>query len=148
MQVDEHDNISSSTSGSDTDSYDIPDDIPNAVTPSTSKRPPVRVALKEPRRAPKPKRPTPPKRQWQNRDIPQEASDRFIWHDPNVHTSRLPKTPDGLFELFFDEEVIDMIVEYSILYAGSKGRHGFTTTADEIRVFIAILLIYGYSKVP
>lgn len=148
FQIDEGNDSSSSTSGSDTDSYDVPEDMPVADTPGSSKRQPIRIALKDPTRAPKPKRPAPPKRQWQRSDIPHRASERFQWKDTNVDTSRLPQTPDGLFELFFDDEVMDMIVEYSMMYAGSKGKHTFSTDANEISVFIAILLISGYSTVP
>ena len=57
------------------------------------------------------------------------------------------KTPDGIFELFFDDDVTDLIVNYSMMYAGSKGKHTFSSNA-EIIVFLATLLISGYSKVP
>ena len=126
----------------------MPDVIPGAATSSTSKQRPLRVALKKSRGARQSKRPAPKKRQWEKNDIPQEASGRFVWNDPSIDTSRPPKTPDGIFKLFFDDDVIDMIVNYSMMYAGSKGKHGFSVSIDEIRVFFAILLISGYSKVP
>lgn len=50
--------------------------------------------------------------------------------------------------MFFDEEVIENIVEFSILYARSKGNDAFTTTANEVRAFIGVLLVSGYSPAP
>lgn len=132
----------SSTSSSDTDEYDVPQDIPVAK-PSRSR---IRVALRDP--APRPKRPAKEKRKWVNKDIPTEDKERFEWHIPNVDTSRLPQTPDGIFSLFFDDDIVNMIVQQSIHYAGLKGNHSFRTSPQEIRVFFAILLISGYNTVP
>ena len=41
-----------------------------------------------------------------------------------------------------------MIVDCSITYARSKGNNTFTTSADEIRCFLGILLVSGYSPAP
>ena len=62
--------------------------------------------------------------------------------------SAFPQTPTGPFELFLDDDVIDLIIENSTKYAGLRGNHNFSTTKKEIRVFVAIPLISGYSKVP
>jgi len=57
--------------------------------------------------------------------------------------------PSALFGLFFDDEVLDMIVQHTTTYAKrDKGCHTFQTNVDEIRAFIAILLISGYNNVP
>lgn len=111
-----------------------------------AKRPQVRIALRDP--APRPKRPAPVKRKWENKDLPEQDKDRFTWHGSNIDKSRWPQTPDGIFNLFFDDDVINMIVEQSIRYAGSKGNHSFSTSPQEIRIFLAILLISGYNTVP
>ncbi|XP_060598151.1 piggyBac transposable element-derived protein 3-like, partial [Ruditapes philippinarum] len=97
---------------------------------------------------PRPKRPAPVKRKWENKDLPEQDKDRFTWHGSNIDKSRWPQTPDGIFNLFFDDDVINMIVEQSIRYAGSKGNHSFSTSPQEIRIFLAILLISGYNTVP
>ncbi|XP_053389577.1 piggyBac transposable element-derived protein 3-like [Mercenaria mercenaria] len=134
----------STTSGSETDEYEVPADL---SSPSTS-RTGIRVALRDPPSAPRPKRPPPTKRKWLNRDIPRQQADKFTWRDPHIDTSRLPQTPKGIFELFFDDDILDMMVEQSIRYAGSKGNHTFTTSREELGVFMAILIVSGYSTVP
>ena len=53
-----------------------------------------------------------------------------------------------LFELFFDCEVYELFTSQTIQYAREKGNHTFTTTPDEIKVFIGIILISGYDVVP
>ncbi|XP_060564145.1 piggyBac transposable element-derived protein 3-like, partial [Ruditapes philippinarum] len=125
-----------SSDSSDTDEYEVPANI--------AKRLQVRIALWDP--APRPKRPAPVKRKWEN--LPEQDKDRFTWHGSNIDKSRWPQTPDGIFNLFFDDDVINMIIEQSIRYAGSKGNHSFSTSPQEIRIFLAILLISGYNTVP
>lgn len=132
------------SSGSDTDSYEVPDDIPMAGT----SRKTVRVVLKETGQKRKAARTPAVKRKWKKCDIPNAMTERFIWHNPNIDCSNLPQSPDSLFSLFFDDEVLEMLVTNTQLYAGSKGRHGFTTTKEEMKTFIAILLVSGYSPVP
>ena len=41
-----------------------------------------------------------------------------------------------------------MVVENSHLYARSKGNTSFSTIPDEVRAFVAILLVSGYSPAP
>ena len=58
-------------------------------------------------------------------------------------------TPFGIFNLFFDDDVVDYIVEMTNLYAmREKGIMDFRTDNDEIRTFIAILLLSGYNSRP
>jgi len=53
------------------------------------------------------------------------------------------------FRLFFNDELIDLIVVNTNNYARQdKGDHDFTTNADEIKTFRAILLISVYSSLP
>jgi len=82
-------------------------------------------------------------RNWNKEDIPTSLRTQQPW-PPN----QLPKfvrehqTPSALFVLFFDDEVLDMIVQHTTTYAKrDKGCHTFQTNVDEIRTFIAILLI-------
>lgn len=123
-------------SSSDANEYDVPTRIPVAG-PALSK-PLVRVVLRN--RATQSRRTAPVKRRWQNRQMPSQAVERVVWKTPNRYVEGLPQSPDGIFNLFFDDDVVDMIV--------SRGNHSFTTTPDEVRVFIAILLISGYNPVP
>ena len=44
-------------------------------------------------------------------------------------------SPAELFELFFDDELFELVVQQSILYAHSKGETNFFVTKNEIKVF-------------
>ena len=60
-----------------------------------------------------------------------------------------PVTPASIFDLFFDDELIQHIVVNTNLYANrDHGDHLFSTTSEEIRRFIAILLLSGYNRLP
>lgn len=131
-----------SHSGSDTDEYEVPASM---LRPTTSSR---KRYTKGVQKKAVGGRKQPTARTWQSRDIPHENSDKFMWIPPNMDTSKYPQTPTGLFNLFFDDDVIGMIVEQSIKYASTKGNHTFTTSKEEIRVFIAILLVSGYNTIP
>lgn len=53
-----------------------------------------------------------------------------------------------LFEFFFDENVINLLVEESMRYASSKNASDFVVTKDEIKCFLGILLVSGYNPHP
>lgn len=57
------------------------------------------------------------------------------------------KSPFDLFRMFLDDEIIDMIVLNTNIYAGQKNIT-FTTNREEIFRFIGILLLSGYHTVP
>lgn len=58
------------------------------------------------------------------------------------------KTPVEIFEKLFDSSVIQHIVEQSKLYASQNNNHDFHVNEDEIRIFIGILLLSGYHRLP
>jgi hypothetical protein len=58
-------------------------------------------------------------------------------------------TPADLFELFFDEDIINLLVENTVKYAREqKGDHCFEVTAENMKLFIAVLLLNGYAILP
>ena len=58
-------------------------------------------------------------------------------------------SPTGIFDLFFDDEVVQYLVDMTNLYAHrDKGRHSFNINRSEMRLFIAILLLSGYNVLP
>ncbi|GFV56578.1 piggyBac transposable element-derived protein 3 [Trichonephila clavipes] len=62
-----------------------------------------------------------------------------------MDTALKGKTPRVIFEQFYSGEVYELIVKETMRYAADvKNEHDFLTTADEIRVFIGILLLTGY----
>ncbi|KAG8261983.1 hypothetical protein J6590_108807 [Homalodisca vitripennis] len=60
---------------------------------------------------------------------------------PNIE-----KTPLEYFELFFDEDVINMIVTYTNQYAAKRNRLG-DCSESEMKSFLCVLLLSGYNTV-
>ena len=58
------------------------------------------------------------------------------------------KSPAEIFELIFDEEMLSLLMEQSILYARQNNRHDFSCTIAEMKTFIGFLLFTGYHKLP
>lgn len=58
------------------------------------------------------------------------------------------KTVEEMFELMFSNDLIDYIIEQSILYARQKKDQTFIIDRNEFKVFIGILLVSGYHKLP
>ena len=56
-------------------------------------------------------------------------------------------SPPNVFEIFFDNEVIEIILRFSNTYAADKNFHNFHTTMDE-HAFLALLLLSGYASLP
>jgi len=52
------------------------------------------------------------------------------------------------FELFFDQFMLEHILQESIVYAGQKNDHNFTLTLDDLKSFLGILMFSGYHQLP
>ena len=84
------------------------------------------------------KKTAPPSREWVKCDLTQpDIQWNYSCATPTDHT------PSVLFDLFYDNTVIDHITTMSNLYAMQKGKR-LDATAGEERLVIAILLISGY----
>ena len=58
-------------------------------------------------------------------------------------------TPVSIFKLFFDGEVVQFMVDMTNLYARrDKLNHHFKIDNDEMRLFMAMLLLTGYTCLP
>ncbi|XP_050552280.1 piggyBac transposable element-derived protein 3 [Spodoptera frugiperda] len=57
------------------------------------------------------------------------------------------ENPIQFFELFFDEEVFELLRSETEKNAIQKGKHGFRVSTTDIKHFIAILLLSGYNSV-
>ena len=53
-----------------------------------------------------------------------------------------------MFDLFLDDDAINLLTNKTINYASQKGNHQFSLTLGEMRAFISILLLSGYCAVP
>ena len=49
---------------------------------------------------------------------------------------------------FFDDEVIEQIIQFRKSYAADKASHQFHVTKEEMRAFLALLLLSGYVSLP
>lgn len=87
-------------------------------------------------------------RRWRAQDIQPTTG------EPVQEDQRPPKflnadlSPCELFQLFFDDEMMEFIIEMSQTYAQQKGDHAWTISYDDICVFIGILLLSGYVPLP
>lgn len=87
-------------------------------------------------------------RKWCKKDLPSSQQTRFEWTvDKPAFLSR-DTSPVGMFELFFDDQVIELLCHNTTLYAHQNGRHSFSVTSNEMRCFLAILLRSGYVIMP
>lgn len=57
-------------------------------------------------------------------------------------------TPTQLFYLFFDDSVLDYIVEQTCLYASQKNETSFVFNKTYLKRYLGILLISGYHTLP
>ncbi|KAB0803076.1 hypothetical protein PPYR_00046 [Photinus pyralis] len=57
-------------------------------------------------------------------------------------------SPIEVFEKLFDQEVLDHIVQQTNLYSSQKNKHDFFVSKADIQIFISILLLTGYHKLP
>lgn len=57
-------------------------------------------------------------------------------------------TPVQIFELFIDEEVINLFVTETKKYAVLKNESNMNVSADEIKAFLGILILSGYNSLP
>ena len=85
-------------------------------------------------------------RKWVKEDRPSET---VVGSESTNRYADTDSTPTVLFEYFFSDEVIDMLVANTEKYAKvNKGKVSFQTSRGEIRLFLAILFTSGYAPLP
>ena len=57
-------------------------------------------------------------------------------------------TPLEIFFLFFDDEVVNLVLEFTLKYASDNNRHSFSLQKEELLGFVGILLLSGYHTLP
>ncbi|XP_013193343.1 piggyBac transposable element-derived protein 3 isoform X2 [Amyelois transitella] len=77
----------------------------------------------------------------------EETEERLLCEN-HVKEQLKDLTPVQIFEKLFDDEVFEMIVHFSNLYASQNNRHNFCVTTEELRIFFGILILSGYHKLP
>ncbi|XP_054724350.1 piggyBac transposable element-derived protein 3-like [Uloborus diversus] len=87
-------------------------------------------------------------RNWSKSELRKDNYLQLTWNEQKPPFLNVHWSPTSLFELFLNGEIIQLILEQSILYAGQKGDHDFVIDADELKLFFAILLTSGYNVLP
>ena len=57
-------------------------------------------------------------------------------------------SPSEVFDLFLDDDILEMILHQSTLYAQKKSGMNLDISKNELKVFISVLLLSGYVRVP
>ena len=83
---------------------------------------------------------------WKKADL--KTSPTAFTNPPTIAPYNGHVTPNALFNLFFDDETIQLIVKMTNNHAKKHKGGNFTTNESEIRLFLAILLVSGYSELP
>ena len=83
-------------------------------------------------------------RQWKSDDLISEPPQSA---DPPKYFEKQWSSAD-VFEFFFDDELIEQIIQFSKSYATDKASHQFHVTKEEMRAFLALLLLSGYVSLP
>ncbi|XP_050548089.1 piggyBac transposable element-derived protein 3-like [Daktulosphaira vitifoliae] len=88
----------------------------------------------------------------------QDAQQTVLWREGDLETPNIfvddqktnlfysPLQPYELFELFFDQQVLEMIVDYSNSYTSNKNQT-LQIDVNELKCFLGILLLSGYNEV-
>lgn len=82
---------------------------------------------------------------WREGDLETPKITELWGPDENSKIKYGSLAPFELFELFFDDQVFDSIVQYTNIYASSKNI-SLDLTKNELKCFIAILLLSGYNE--
>ncbi len=77
---------------------------------------------------------------------PRTAGARQRMH--NMQQQCEHKTPVEMIELMLDQNLLDHVVQQTVLYAQQKNVHNFIFNSDDLKNFIGILLFTGYHKLP
>lgn len=84
-----------------------------------------------------------PEREWINGDF--EKTTQFPSND---YVKFRDKSIIELFEMMFDDDIVDLILNESTKYAISNSHPDPNITKEEFKVFIGILIISGYDRKP
>ena len=80
--------------------------------------------------------------------MPADISPKYPTVNETPKYNAKDRTPVEVFELFSDDELLELIVVQSMLYAKQSGNHSFVTDPEEMRVVLGILLLSGYNRLP
>ena len=82
---------------------------------------------------------------WRHMDMNRDTAGDWNIAPPSLHTE---KSPCSLFEDFFTPALYEFICSETVRYAHSNGKLNFELSVDELKAYIAILLLSGYVVLP
>ena len=85
---------------------------------------------------------------WKKGDLPNPQDTEWQHSKKGQPYLTNPMSPVELFELYFDDDLVEFIVKCTTTYAGQRGDHTFSTDPIEIRAFFGILILSGYNQLP
>lgn len=95
-----------------------------------------------------PKPPEIKSRRWKKKRL-EKSNAIYEWPENTPSANLEGMTPTALFNLIFDDDVMEYIVDQTNLYANQvKNKPLFQTCVSEMKKFFAILLMSGYCKLP
>jgi hypothetical protein len=87
-------------------------------------------------------------RKWKKEDLAADTGCVPVLHETPRFLLQYMNTVE-FFDLFFDADVVNSLVENTVKYAREvKGDHAFELDSETFRLFLAILLLSGYSVRP
>ena len=90
---------------------------------------------------------TPPR--FEPRWIKTDLKAKQFERKPKKQNFKEPQSPTQMFDAIFDDDVIQLMVNMTNLYAQrEKGKHTFRTDVSEMRLFLAMLFLSGYNVLP
>lgn len=65
-----------------------------------------------------------------------------------IHPELADKTPYELFKMYFDSDIMNLILEETLRYATQNNNYSFSLSEKLLEVFIGIILFSGYHSLP
>lgn len=65
-----------------------------------------------------------------------------------IHPELASKTPYELFKMYFDSDIMNLILEETLRYATQNNNYTFSLSEKLLEVFLGILLFSGYHSLP
>lgn len=96
--------------------------------------------------APSKKKVTKIVRKWKNADLTAQPVAGRVTEPPKDFFPEI-RIPTEIFELLLDDDIVELTVRYSHLYAASKGVN-MGLTCSEFKCFLGIIFQTGYVSVP
>ena len=85
-------------------------------------------------------------RDWRKQqDLPTKDRKNSVYKPTSAD---FPQNPAEVFNLFLDDDTINLLTNETVNYASQKANHQFSLTPREMRAFIGNLLLCGYCTVP